>query len=130
MSAERALFAAVQEWRRLARACHTAIGKRDWNFLLQCQKRVGSIQPSIPNLSREARKEWQRSHANLAAKEKELRALVLELQALVESNQKLLRATKALALAERKKLEQTVLNLKRLQNSYGPASPPAWTSFS
>jgi hypothetical protein len=130
MSAERALFDAYREWRRLAKAGNKAIGKRDWRFLLQCQSLARGIRASIKNLHRQAREEWQRSNVDCATKEKELRAVVSELKDLVESNQKLLRAARTMALAKRREIDQAGRNLKRLQGSYVSASPPAWTSVS
>jgi signal transduction protein with GAF and PtsI domain len=134
MSAERALFDAYREWRRLARAGQKAIGRRDWNLLLECQTIVQKIQPAITGLRRQVRDEWQQSKVDCSLKQKELQALVLELKDLLESNRKLLLAVRAGAWAEalsrRQKLEQTGRNLKRLQNSYASAYPPAWSSFS
>lgn len=130
MSAERALFDAYREWRRLAWAGRKAIGKRDWGFLLECQSLVRQIQPSIAGLRQQAQDEWRRTKADGAAKEKELRAMVLELKDLLESNKKLLQAARLTSLARRQKLEQAGRNLKRLRNSYACARPPAWTSFS
>jgi hypothetical protein len=130
MSAEHALFNAYAEWRRLARAGHRAIGKRDWDFLLECQRVIRGIQPNISKLTREARNEWKQPKADSAAKEEKLRAIILELKGLLESNQKLLQACRSRALSEREKLEQAGRNLKRLQNSYVSARSPMWASFS
>jgi hypothetical protein len=130
MSAERALFDAYREWRRLAWAGHRAISKRDWKFLLECQYLVQSIQPSITNLYQQVREEWRQSNVDCAAKQKELRAIVFELKDLLESNQKMLRAARETALAKRQQIEQAGRNLKRLQNSYVATPAPAWTSFS
>lgn len=130
MSAERALFDAWREWRRLTRAGQKAISKRDWPFLLECQGAVRRIQSSLANLYQEAHDEWRQSNTDCAAKKKELRVIALELKDLLESNQKLLHAARAEALSRREKLEQAGRNLQRLQNSYSSARPPAWTSFS
>jgi hypothetical protein len=59
MSAERALFDAYREWRRVAKAAQRAIHKRDWKFLLECQRIIQGIQPLISSLTREARNEWR-----------------------------------------------------------------------
>jgi hypothetical protein len=130
MNAERALFDAYREWRRLAKAAHQAICKRDWKFLLECQGVVQEIQPLISNLTREARNEWRLKKTDAGVKEKRLRAVISELAGLLESNQKLLQACRAQALAKREKLEEAGRNLKRLQNSYILARSPAWSSFS
>ena len=130
MSAERALFDAYREWRRLAKAAHRAIHKRDWAFLLECQRVIQGIQPLISNLTREARQEWRQQKADSEVKEEKLRAVISELAGLVESNQKMLHACRAGALSQREKIEEAGRNLKRLQNSYVLARSSAWTSFS
>jgi hypothetical protein len=130
MSAERALFSAYREWRRVAKAAHRAIHKRDWKFLLECQRVIQGIQPHISNLTREARNEWRLKKADGGVKEERLRAVISELAGLVESNQKLLQLCRVQALSKRAKLEEAGRNLKRLQNSYVSARLPAWSSFS
>lgn len=130
MSAERELFGAYREWHRLARAGHDAIHKQDWNFLLECQQITRKIQTFIPNLTLQARSEWKERELDSAAKENELRAVILELMKLLESNKKLLSAARKTALSRREKLEQAGQNLKRLQGSYVLERSSAWTSFS
>jgi hypothetical protein len=130
MSAERALFDAYREWRRLAKAAHKAIGRRDWKFLFECQSTVQRIQPLISNLTQEARHEWKQQKADGRAKEERLRAVISELTGLLESNQRLLQDCRAMALFKREKLEQAGRNLKRLQTSYVLTRSSAWTSFS
>jgi hypothetical protein len=130
MSAERALFGAYREWHRLAKAGHNAIHKRDWNFLLECQQITRKIQTFIPNLTLEARNEWKEQKLDSEVKEKELRAVILELMKLLESNKELLCSARTTALSRREKLEEAGRNLKRLQNSYVLGHPSAWTSFS
>jgi hypothetical protein len=130
MSAELALFSAYREWHRLARAGQTAIHKRDWNFLLECQQVTRKIQIFIPNLTLQARNEWKERDLDSAAKENELRAVILELMKLLESNKKLLTVARKTALSRREKLEQAGQNLKRLRGSYVLERSSAWTSFS
>jgi hypothetical protein len=130
MSAEQALFDAYREWHRLARAAHQAIYKRDWKFLLECQRVSRGIQPLISNLTREARKEWRLQKSNGEVKEAKLRTVISELFGLLESNQKLLQTCQARALSKREELERAGRNLKRLQRSYVLARSSAWTSFS
>ena len=130
MNAEEALFRAYGEWHRLAAACHKAASKRDWNFLLECQRLIRNIQPFIPNLTREARNEWKQRKLDVVEKENELRAVITELMALLESNRSLLQAARAKAISERHRLERAGRNLKRLESSYVLTRPPAWTSFS
>lgn len=130
MSAEEALHEAYREWRRLARAEHTAIQKRDWGFLLKCQHAVRVIQSSIPRLQQEADLERGHSHPGSTTKQKDLHSTVSELIETVKSNKKLLESARLLALAEREKLVQAARNLKRLQNSYEMTRRSRWSSFS
>ena len=130
MSAEQALFDAYREWHRLAKAAHRAIYKRDWTFLLECQRVSQGIQPLISNLTREARKEWRRQKADGDVKEERLREVISEVAGLLESNQKLLLSCRTRALSKREELERAGRNLKRLQSSYVLARSSAWNSFS
>ena len=130
MSAERALFHAYREWRRLAQACQKAINQRNWPFLLRCQSAIKEIQSFTASATRQVRDEWSRSNADTAAKENKLRATILELKELAESNNKQLQAARAMALSRREQLEQVGRNLRRIQGSYGSAKPPAWTRLS
>ena len=130
MSAERALFSAYREWHRLARAGQTAIHKQDWNFLIECQQITRKIQTFIPNLTLRARNEWKERESDCVAKENELRAVILELMKLLDSNKKLLSSARKTALSRREKLEQAGRNLKRLEASYVLERSSAWTSFS
>jgi hypothetical protein len=130
MSAEKALLEAYAEWRRLAKAAGRAIRLRRWEFLLECQEVSKKLQPLITRLTREARDEWKQSGADLDAKGKKVRRVVLELIELVESNKSMLKAARKVAESERKQLEHASLNLKRLQQSYVVGRPAKWTSFS
>ena len=130
MNAERALFDAYRNWRRLARACQKAIGQRNWPFLLRCQGAIKEIQSFTTSATRQVRDEWSRSNADTATKEHELRAIILELKELAESNKKQLQAARATALSRREQLEQVGRNLRRIQVSYGSAQPRVWTRLS
>ncbi|HTV41924.1 MAG TPA: hypothetical protein VMF08_15180 [Candidatus Sulfotelmatobacter sp.] len=130
MSAERALFDAYREWRRLARACQKAISQKNWPLLFQCQSAIKDIQSFTASATRQVRAEWSRSKADCAVRENELRALILELKELVESNQKQLQLARAAALSRREQLEKVGQNLRRIQGAYGSAIPPAWTRLS
>jgi hypothetical protein len=125
MNAERSLFDAYREWRRLAGACQKAISRRDWSFLSECQSAIGKLQPFITAVTQQLRDEWKRSPADRPAKEAKLRATIMELKTLVESNKELLRSARAVALSERQQLEQVGRNLRRIQSSYGSARRPA-----
>ncbi len=130
MSAEQALLDAYSEWHRLAEAAGRAIHRRDWNFLLECQQALKKHQPLITRLTREARDEWKQPGANSAAREKTIRAVILELIELGQRNKMLLQAAREAVRMKCEQLEQAGRNLKRLKLSYVSARPPGWTSFS
>ena len=130
MSAERALLNAYSEWHRLAEAEGKAIRQRNWNLLLECQQALKEYQPLITRLTREARNEWKPPGADSAAKEKMVRAVILDLIELGQRNKMLLQAAHEAARMKCEQLEEARRNLKRLQLSYAFARPPAWTSFS
>jgi len=130
MRAEEALLDAYRKWRRLTLAGARAIGRRNWTFLRASREVIQGLQSQVVQLTREARAEWKQSGADLAAKEKNLRATVSELMELGKCNRALLQSALESARSERLRLEQAGQNLKRLQQSYAIARPAAWTSFS
>lgn len=130
MSAEQSLFDAYREWRRLAKACQKAICQRNWAFLSECQNAIKKLQLFIATVTQQVRDEWKRSQVDRTATEIELRAMILDLMALLESNKKSLQAAREAALSKREELEMAGRNLKRIQNSYGPAQQPVWMFLS
>lgn len=130
MNAEQSLLDAYSEWHRLAEAEGSAIRRRDWKFLPECQQALKKIQPTITQLTLAARDEWKKSGADLAAKGKIIHTVVRELIELARRNKMLLQAAREAAQARREDLEQAHRNLKRLQLSYVSARQAAWTSFS
>ena len=130
MSAESALFDAYREWRRLAQACTRAIRLHNWAFLNDSHQVIEKLQPVITRLTAEARQEWVQSPAELPEKEEKLRLTVFELIELGKSNRALLQTALQTARFEHEELEQAGQNLKRVQQSYAIARPPAWSSFS
>jgi hypothetical protein len=130
MNAEKALFEAYQEWRRLAKAESKAINLEDWNLLAECQNLLQNIQPVITRLTHEAQDEWEKSGLNFEVKKTKHREVVAGLIEIARKNQLLLRTARELAVAKGRQLEEAGRNLKRLQNSYAPAQPAGWMSFS
>ncbi|HEY5233623.1 MAG TPA: hypothetical protein VIK35_08830 [Verrucomicrobiae bacterium] len=130
MSAEQALLDAYSEWHRLAEAAGRAIRRRDWNFLLECQQALKKHQPLITRLTREARDEWKQPGAGSPAREKTIRAVILELIELGQRNKMLLQAAREAARMKCEQLELAARNLKHLKLSYVSGRPPGWTSFS
>ncbi len=129
MSAYRDLQSDYQEWRQWAEAEGEAIRRGDWIHVVQCQDALQHLQPRILQHTTAAQQECA-SELVSAEREEQVRALVLPLIELEHRNCNL--------LAEHMRSAQLVLgefalasqNLRRLQRSYAPAQPAAWTSFS
>jgi hypothetical protein len=130
MKAQRALLDAYAEWRRLAEAAKQAIRSRNWPFVLECQEVIRQLQPRISQLTVQAKSEWQRTGTDPVAAGEKLHSAVLELIKLVESNKALINSVQARVESEHKQRQQSVQNLKRLQQSYAAGHCTAWSSFS
>jgi predicted RNase H-like nuclease (RuvC/YqgF family) len=116
MNAERELFHAYAEWRRLAEAETTAIQSHNWSLLADCQHAIEDFQKHVSRLTLEAREEWRRKGENLPAKEKQIQALVGELIELTRQNHALLAAARKIAQFRLGELREAGLNLKRLRS--------------
>jgi hypothetical protein len=130
MSADTQLQDAYQEWRRLAEAEGEAIRTSNWTAVHDCQAALQQLQPRIIRCTDEAQQEWTRLGADRSSKEKDLRSVVSGLIELEWRNNALLNVLNQAAKAEMGELEQAGQNLRRVQRSYAPARPAAWTSFS
>jgi hypothetical protein len=130
MSADHELQADYQEWRRLAEAEGEAIRTGDWIDVCNCQNALNFLQTRIIQHTSAAQAEWSRPDGNRAAHEESVRAMVRPLVDLEFRNYSLLEARMSAAQAELGKFEQASQTLRRLQRSYAPAQPAAWTSFS
>ena len=116
MNAERELFHAYAEWRRLAEAETAAINSRNWSLLADCQHAIEDFQKHVSRLTLDARDEWRRRGENLDAKEKQIQALVNELIAITRQNHTLLAAAKQAAQTRLGELKEAGMNLKRLRS--------------
>ncbi len=130
MRAENALLEAYAEWHRLAAASRHAIQARNWSFVLECQDVILKLQLRIAQLSREAITEWQNPRVEPLVGRKKIRAMVLELINLVESNNSLIKSVRERARLQYQERQQASQKLKRLQQSYAVVQPTAWSSFS
>jgi len=130
ISAEAALLAAYDEWRRLAELEGTAIRTRDWNLVADCQKRISALQPRILRFTHLAREEWQNAGVDRTEKENILHRTILELIEFGTRNNAALAAAKEAARSQVQQLANDRRNLKRVQRSYSPLRPAVWNSFS
>lgn len=123
MNAERELFRAYSEWRRLARAETAAIQSHNWPLLADCQHAIQDYQALVSRLTLEARDEWKRLGAEVAGKEKTFQALVDELVVITRHNHGLLQAASTGAKSRLAELGAAGRNLKLLHRSYanGPS---------
>jgi hypothetical protein len=130
MNADAQLRDAYAEWRRLAETEGEAIRARDWQLLLDCQHALQQLQPRIIRYTDDAQHEWTRLGVDRSDREQGLRLVISELIELEWRNDALLNVVAQTARAEMNELEQASQNLRRVQRSYAPARPAAWTSFS
>lgn len=130
ISAEAELFAAYEELRRIAEIEGEAIRAGNWAAASDCHARLRALQPRITRLAGEARKEWHRTGADMASKERHLRGIILDLIELEKRNGAFLAAARENARRHLDQLDCARKNLKRVQRSYSPARPPVWNSFS
>ena len=127
---EKALFEAYQDWRRLAELEGEGIRARDWPLVTDCQNRLAALQTSIIRLTSDAREEWRRTGADLAAKENTLRQTVSGLMELEMVNSTSLSAAKEMARAQLNQVDAARQNLKRVERSYSSVGSVGWNSFS
>jgi len=130
MTAERALFATYEEWRKLAEFEGQAIRNRDWPAVNDCQKRLSALQPRLIRLTNDARQEWRRSGLNLAEKEDALRKMVSSLIELEKENSAALSAGKEIVRTQVTQLNTARHNLHRVQRSYSRTAPVLFSSLS
>jgi hypothetical protein len=130
MNADKALTEAYENWRGLAETEGEAIGKQDWNLVSACQNALAELQTQIVQLTENARSEWKRQGTEGAAREKSVRAIISEVIEIERRNSTLLNAVREAAQTQLGKLDAASRKLKRVQQSYAPARPAAWTSFS
>lgn len=129
-TAEAGLFAAYEEWRRIAEIEGQAIRARNWTAAADCHTRLRGLQSRITRLASEARKEWRDAGADVAAKEQQLREMILDLIEIEKQNNAFLAAARETATRHLEQLNCARKNLKRVQRSYSPSRPPIWNSFS
>lgn len=116
MNAERELFHAYAEWRRIAEAETIAIQSHNWTLLADCQHAIEDFQKHVSRLTLEARDEWRRRGENLEAKEQQVQAVVKELIVITRQNHSLLEAARKSAQSRVNELREAGLNLKRLRS--------------
>ena len=119
MNAERELFRAYSEWRRLVQAETKAIQTRNWNLLSDCHLAIRDFQSVVGGLTVEVRAEWSQSGCNLAEKEQNLRVIVADLIDQTRQNQNLLQAAMARTRIQLDQLGEAGKNLKRIRSVYG-----------
>lgn len=130
MSASQQLEADYGEWERLAEAEGEAIRAENWMRALECQTALQQLQPRIVALNGRAQQEREIDGDSRALSEPSLRALIARVIELEQRNFELLDSRLGSARNELSKLQTANHTLHRLQRSYAPTRPAAWTSFS
>jgi hypothetical protein len=130
MTADRELFAAYQDWRKLAELEGESIRACNWSLVTDCQKRLSALQARILRLKNEAREEWRRTGADLTQKENQFRETISSLIELETQNSTALAVAKVATRAQMDQLDVARQNLKRIHRSYSAVGPAVWNSFS
>lgn len=130
MSAEKDLFDACGEWRRLAEAEGESIQTRNWGLVAACQAALAQLQPRLTRFIKAARGEWSRRGVDHANREKKFQTVMAELIHLERRNATLLGAMRQAMRIKLQALHRAGRNLKQIRRSYGGESSGAWSSFS
>ena len=117
MNAEKDLFDACGEWRRLAEAEGESIQTRNWGLVAACQAALAQLQPRLTRFIEAARREWSQREADRLDREKNFRAVMTELIQLERRNATLLGAIRQATKIELQELHQAGRNLKQLRQS-------------
>ncbi len=130
LNAERDLFEACREWRRLAEAEGEAIRTRNWGLCSACQNALQLLRERITALLLTVRAEWARPNGDGAARQQTFDDTLRRLIELERRNQTLLQSLREAARLKIQQLNEAKIKLKRLRRSYGFAHAPARQSFS
>jgi hypothetical protein len=130
LNAERDLFEACREWRRLAEAEGEAIRTGNWGLCAACQKSLQHLRARMSALMPAVRTEWRQSGAARAARMQAYDDTVHQLIKLERRNHTLIQAVRAATHNKLQQLNQTRIKLKQLRQAYGFAHGPAVHSFS
>lgn len=130
MNADAALAAACQEWRSLAETEGEAIRSLNWNLVAACQAALADLQTRLTQIHDAAKREWAQLGKARAEREAALRNVTSELIKLEKRNLALLGDARRSVQDQLDDLDQSRLNLKRIQRSYTVARPAAWNSYS
>jgi chromosome segregation ATPase len=94
------------------------------------QNQLSALQPTITQLTRQAREHWQNDGVNHSERENHLRGIISDLIELESQNNASLAAAKEVTRKQLDQLDGARQNLKRVQRSYSPLRPAMWNSFS
>ena len=130
MSADAALAAACQEWRSLAETEGEAIRTLNWNLVAACQAALADLQTRLSRIHEAAKQEWAQLGKTKGEREATLRNVTSELIKLEKRNLALLGDARRSVQDQLDDLDQSRLNLKRIQRSYAVTRPAAWNSYS
>jgi len=129
LNAERDLFAACREWRRLAEAEGHAIRTRNWEFCAACQASLQQLRDRMSALMPAARDEWRQAGDDCAARMQAFDETLHQLITLERRNHTLVKTLREAAQAKIQQLNQTRLKLKHLRQAYGFARGPMVNAY-
>jgi hypothetical protein len=130
MSADATLAAACQKWRALAKTEGDAIRAGDWNLVATCQSALAELQSHITHLRGDAQAGEAQTGTNEPPRDPWLQKVVSELIDLEQHNLSSLVNARTELKRQFNDLDQSCLNLKRIQRSYSTARHAGWNSYS
>jgi len=130
MNADAALAAAFEEWRSLAETEGDAIQALDWDLVSACQAALAQLQARLSAIHNTAKREWAQLGNLKNARETAFRNTAADLIKLEKRNLALIAEARRAVEQHLDELDQSRLNLKRVQRSYTVVRPAAWNSYS
>ena len=127
---EQAILEALRKWRRLAEAEGLAIRTRNWQAVAECQSSIQTLQPHLDSCAQTAREDWRRLGSEGDVRRGRFQALAAELAELSRQNESAIEQQRQKLAARFSQLGCSSRNLRRVQQSYVPATPAAWSSVS
>lgn len=130
MIAQKSLFEAYEAWEHLTQSEGAAIRAGDWARVADCQQSKQVLQKQIVSLTESAQAECIGTGLDAKNFERDLRPIINKLISMESLNAELLATKRQAADVEKLDLDQASNNLRRVQKSYSPPTPPVWNSYS
>jgi hypothetical protein len=126
MTSREELISSYAAWRRWTEKEGEAIARADWTAVAECQQAKRPLQPEILRLTQAVAAEAPRDGTG----REEIRAILADLIALEEGNDRALKRERARQERRQAELNVAGCNLGRVQRSYVQPLASGWHSYS